>query len=1163
MQGRTTPSDNVDANTTLYPRTSSSVADKRKALARERQQELLPDSKPPLPFSQYQPTRSIDDHETPKDNYIGTLPGRDIRDDVTATHLSYMYVGDDHFRGLLSKERKVESERDYTSEVSKDLHNTWVPPQRPKWEERGSDGGGNQRQVHFDDDYGFDGGQIEQNHSRREYPSRRRQWDEEEEGLMQWARGQGKTSALETKPLSSQTYSSQRNVKRAGGSRSLSAPVVGGIAALGAGSSEEDKRKKQREYAQQLQAQMREKQEAKEREREGITFSSRSESQYPRQVEHGKHSLQHSYNNPEEHSVQSLPPRRRERVHFSPDRTTRSKLDHTPSFNQPGNPPFQSYWPGMYYPYPPPANFPPFPPPQNGLPYFPSPPSLPPPLTNPYYSPYLPPHYHPPGVPEPTGATGLGRGSNDRFSPRKITGERGEEELNFVLCETDTTAKAKKDSYRLQLMEQIRERNENKQRERLEKSEFERKKELEVYDPFGKGGCGAPIRDKRGQLVTDLKQMKKVNDERMIIGLPSTTPLPGEIAEGGAAGILDSSFNEQISPRSSYEFRRSKELRSKSVQEDYKEVLVQQMKEREEIKKQEKEKRNKVEKLEQERIEKECKILEEKYRLEKEREKEQKMRIEALKQEQEELERQEAEKKREEERKQQEALRLEAEKKKQTFIDNMEKQLPVENQARSSSPPIPTLRKMDPQFPAETAIPSHPQLPPQQISTSPPVPTLRHKQLIAGNDRGEGRGQEYPNLNNIPSQHPLPNDSRPQRTSTATIRQPDSEQLEELKRSFSANATVSQSTNQTGNNPVVTSGGDNGVNVVGSSQQSAQHHRHSPEADKPVPQSISDPHPPKSGVRMPHQTQVTYETPEDDMMQNLLRNLHSVRRKLETERQKVIVPKESQQTASGDASATPAVGLDHNGKPEFLKARLASHRKSKPTPSYPHISNRVLQHSEENMEEQKPRRKQWELIPNERLHLQPSQTHLDQHNQDRDLYSGPPAGEETASYQRYDTQKHGERERRHAPLPLWLRPRLPKHQESASSNYDFHRSSDLHSLRPPSVGGESQFSMATLDVEGMARRNEERMRRLESILNSQARDSRTPQSILSDFLAQSRQTRDHDPTSSKTGISSSPRRPPIAAGVFTSLDGYQSRDSRTSQELEYETGHHVAASTPT
>ena len=105
--------------------------------------------------------------------------------------------------------------------------------------------------------------------------------------------------------------------------------------------------------------------------------------------------------------------------------------------------------------------------------------------------------------------------------------------------------------------------------------------------------------------------------------------------------------------------------------------------------------------------------------------------------------------------------------------------------------------------------------------------------------------------------------------------------------------------------------------------------------------------------------------------------------------------------------------------------------------------------------------------------------------------------------------------------------------------------------------------MATLDVDGMARRNEERMRRLESILNSQARDSRTPQSILSDFLSRNGRTKDYyNQTSSKNGVSSSPRRP-FAANVFTPPDVCQSRDSDTSQELDYETGYPVAASTPT
>ena len=1126
-------------STTSYPRPSS-VAEKRKALAQERHQELQSHSKPPLPFPHYKPARAVNEHETSReaDNQRRMWPDRGGPHDVLEEH--HRCSGDERLSRALARER----ERDYSQGVG-----ARTPPQRQRWEERGI----SNRQVHFDHEYDRDGRQME---PKREYPSQRRHWDEEEEGLMQWARGQGKSKGLESRPPSSPT---QSNVKRAGGSRSLSAPVVGGIAALGAGSSEADKKKKQREYAEQLRAQMRDKQAAKEREREGISSGTHSQSQHPQQADRGRPSSpwRHSYSNVEEHSSRALSPRRRERVRFSPERNIHFGPDSTATSSKPpGHPaPLQPYWPGMYYggyPYPPPASFPPFPPPQIGHPYYPPPPSLPPSLnTNPYLSPYIPPHYHSDSRQQTT----RDKSSNGRLSPRKPMEASEVEELNFVLRESDSgkgMAKAKKDSYRLQLLEQMSERNENKQKECLEKREFERRKQQEVYDPFGKGGCGAPIRDKRGQLVTDLKQMKKVNDERMIIGLPSTTPLPGEIAEGGAAGILDGSFNEPNSPRSSYEFRRSKELRSKSVQDDYKETLEQQMREREEIKRREKEKKSEADKLETERIERECKLLEEKYKLEREGEKQLKMRNEALKREEEEREREEAERKREEEWRQQEALKLEAEKKKLTFIENMEKQLPVESQPRSSSPPIPTLRKMDPQFPAQTAIPSHPQLPQQQLPTSPPVPTLHHKHLIASNNRGQGGTQEYPNNNGVPPEH------QSQRTSTATIRRPDSAKLELLQRSFSAHAGVPQPVNAP-NEKAGVSGGSS-MNVVGSSR-SAQH-LPPPHPAEAIPQSLSEPRPSSSGVS------ATYGAPEDDVMENLLRNLHSVRRKLETERQKVIAPKEpDQSTTRGDANPQgpwlPA-GVDPNGgnnKPGFWKARLAGHRKNRPTSSHPHHPPpRVPQQREEKRGEDKPRRRQWKLIPRENIPLQISSEH------DEDRYSASGTREETAPnpHPRHarnnNSQRLGGEDRRHVEPPSWLRPRLPQSHDPTRGNYDF---TDSHSLRPPSVGGESQFSMATLDVDGMARRNEERMRRLESILNSQARDSRTPQSILSDFLSRNGRTKDYyNQTSSKNGVSSSPRRP-FAANVFTPPDVCQSRDSDTSQELDYETGYPVAASTPT
>ncbi|XP_057646297.1 centrosome and spindle pole-associated protein 1 isoform X9 [Chionomys nivalis] len=68
-------------------------------------------------------------------------------------------------------------------------------------------------------------------------------------------------------------------------------------------------------------------------------------------------------------------------------------------------------------------------------------------------------------------------------------------------------------SYQEALQEQIREREERKKKERLEKEEYEAKLEAEmrIYNPWGKGGGGAPLRDAKGNLITDLNRMHKQN----------------------------------------------------------------------------------------------------------------------------------------------------------------------------------------------------------------------------------------------------------------------------------------------------------------------------------------------------------------------------------------------------------------------------------------------------------------------------------------------------------------------------------------------------------------------------------------------------------------------------------------------------------------------------
>ncbi|XP_029389100.1 centrosome and spindle pole-associated protein 1 isoform X8 [Mus pahari] len=68
-------------------------------------------------------------------------------------------------------------------------------------------------------------------------------------------------------------------------------------------------------------------------------------------------------------------------------------------------------------------------------------------------------------------------------------------------------------SYQEALQEQIREREARRKKERLEKEEYEAKLEAEMrlYNPWGKGGGGAPLRDAKGNLITDLNRMHRQN----------------------------------------------------------------------------------------------------------------------------------------------------------------------------------------------------------------------------------------------------------------------------------------------------------------------------------------------------------------------------------------------------------------------------------------------------------------------------------------------------------------------------------------------------------------------------------------------------------------------------------------------------------------------------
>ncbi|XP_028720394.1 centrosome and spindle pole-associated protein 1 isoform X11 [Peromyscus leucopus] len=95
---------------------------------------------------------------------------------------------------------------------------------------------------------------------------------------------------------------------------------------------------------------------------------------------------------------------------------------------------------------------------------------------------------------------------------QKILGDRF---MNSGLIFEDKPKPSKQSlqSYQEALQEQIREREARRKKERLEKEEYEAKLEAEmrIYNPWGKGGGGAPLRDAKGNLITDLNRMHRQN----------------------------------------------------------------------------------------------------------------------------------------------------------------------------------------------------------------------------------------------------------------------------------------------------------------------------------------------------------------------------------------------------------------------------------------------------------------------------------------------------------------------------------------------------------------------------------------------------------------------------------------------------------------------------
>ncbi|KAM8787102.1 centrosome and spindle pole-associated protein 1 isoform 6-T7 [Rhynchonycteris naso] len=94
----------------------------------------------------------------------------------------------------------------------------------------------------------------------------------------------------------------------------------------------------------------------------------------------------------------------------------------------------------------------------------------------------------------------------------------------FLFEDKPKASKQSLQSYQEALQQQIREREERRQKEREEKEEYEAKLEAEMrsFNPWGKGGGGAPLRDLEGNLISHVQTQSSPFARGNVFGEPPT-----------------------------------------------------------------------------------------------------------------------------------------------------------------------------------------------------------------------------------------------------------------------------------------------------------------------------------------------------------------------------------------------------------------------------------------------------------------------------------------------------------------------------------------------------------------------------------------------------------------------------------------------------------------
>lgn len=258
-------------------------------------------------------------------------------------------------------------------------------------------------------------------------------------------------------------------------------------------------------------------------------------------------------------------------------------------------------------------------------------------------------------------------------------------------------------SYKNALKQQIEEQQERRRREREEKDRYEAKLEAEMkaYEPWGRGGAGAPLRDEQGNLISDLKRMHRSNEaayanpdsrnRKAMTSVDWTRATPRAEDKDVSLHISPdnkvSSFTRPSPHARGNVFSELPTAQQLREQERYKESLKQQIEEKRRIEAEGRERLRLEEEKEEKRLAEERAQLQRQFEEEQEKDRRKENEQSAKNQEmirQAEERRREAEKKRkEEDEKANEALKQQYE---------QERQARLIQETRSNSPPIPAIQ---------------------------------------------------------------------------------------------------------------------------------------------------------------------------------------------------------------------------------------------------------------------------------------------------------------------------------------------------------------------------------------------------------------------------------------------------------------------------------------